>query len=285
MKKYLIFVVSILTASASYAAQPPLLGSTGFGYAGTDLVRELAADVPETPGTVRDKAEGLHLIPRCGRDSLVGHAASEAEYKEALARWTAILSAAGIKVGEPEFRQDIDLYVIPYETGDGTVIRDFFADHKQFPPQDEPALRANRDLVAGRMAEAGLKTVASYLVDVEFLLPTYAIYYLAKAEEEPEHESQVRILDRGGDIDFELMERGGVDIVQRPRTWMMVYIGPEIGMVHRIAKTREEVEEKLRKRVEWLVEQGKVIIGTRIVELEEDPTSEYKYLADIYFYQ
>ncbi|MFH1724013.1 MAG: hypothetical protein ABII00_05250 [Elusimicrobiota bacterium] len=285
MKMISILIVSMMTANAAWAGSSRLLGSTVFLFAGAAQVREAAADVPVFDGAPHDRVESVHLLPRCGDSSLVGRAENQDEYRQALARWTSILSAAGIKVGKPELREDIALYIIPYETGNGTIIREFMAEPKQFPPKDEQALRANRDMVVGKMGEAGLRILASYIVDVDSLLPTYSIYYLTTAEKMQESETQVRVLRPGGDIHFDVLEDAGVAIIQKPETWMMVYIGREIGMVTRYAGTMERAQERLAERTEFLVSRGKGMIGSKVSELSGGAAGESLYAVTLYFYQ
>jgi len=285
MKTLFLVPVLLLSAAVAQAAHAPLLGSTGFGAIGFTEIREAALEAPGLAGAPQDKVRSMHLLPRTGKSVLIGRAESATQFEEALARWTSILGANGITVGETEYKEDLELYTIAYKAPGGAVLRDFLADPKQFPPKDEAALRANRDLISAAMQDAGLKIVTSYLVDVEFLLPTYISYYLTQPEEDESHEVQVRVHNRGDDIAYGLLEKAGVNIIQKPKDWMMVYIGREIGQVWRLGKTREEVDEKVAARIAWLEERGKEIIATRVLELEEDPYFDFKFLGDIYFYQ
>ena len=83
-----------------------------------------------------------------------------------------------------------------------------------------------------------------------------------------------------------MFEAAGINVLQKPNTWMMVYLGPELGFVSRIGKTREEIDKKVQDRMDYLVGLGKKMIGTRIHELSaEDQWEDYKFVGNIYFYQ
>jgi hypothetical protein len=284
MKQFLSAVsLAVLAVSAQAYSGPALLGSSEFRLPSLSQVRVLAAEsVAGVPGEALDKVTDLRLLARCGKDSLFGFVDTEAQYRAAVERWTGVLNAAGIKPGTPTFKDG--MYVLPYDAG-GRRIREFMAEPRQFKPKDEASLRENMGMILAEMRKEGFPIVASYVVDVEILLPTYSIYYLTGKDENEDHEKQVRILNRGDDIDFDILEGAGIRFLQKPETWMGVYVGPELGFVSRIAKTLESIQEKLKDRVEWLVGQGKVMIGTRIGEIPADVSEEYRYYVNIYFYQ
>ncbi|HAH07110.1 MAG TPA: hypothetical protein DCM05_11425 [Elusimicrobia bacterium] len=263
-------------ALANQAAAEP------FSYVGVQQLQQLDLAVPSVKAEAsQDKIEKSHLFAQCGRKVLFGYADSDAEYAEALAYWTKVLAEAGIQAGKPTFEHG--MYLLPYEAG-GLVLRDFRAEPKQFKPKDEASLRENMNLIANALHARGLPIVAAKVVNLEFMLPTYSLYYLTKPEEREETETQARVLKPGEDIDFDLLTEKGVDIVQKPEPWMMVYVGKEVGFVSRLAKDQAEAEKKLKERVELLTKMGKVFIGSRIHPLTE-PFEDYKLLVNIYFYQ
>ncbi|PMU88209.1 hypothetical protein, partial [Pseudomonas sp. GP01-A4] len=86
--------------------------------------------------------------------------------------------------------------------------------------------------------------VTARVVDVDALLPTYSLLYLTKPDENPDHEARLRVLKPGDDVDFAVYRGAGVDVLQTPETWMMVYLGPEVGYVSMAGKTQDEAAEK-----------------------------------------
>jgi hypothetical protein len=281
MKTLLTLVASALCAQAALAAELPSFATTGFGYVGIKALRQGAAEpVPPAAGAPQDKLNKAYLFLQCGKDKMFGYADTKEQYQEAVAFWKPIFAANGITMGETSFE---DKFIkIAYTTKDGSVIRDYWAEPQQFKPKDEASLRENRDMVLGELSKTH-KVIASYLSDLDFMLPTYKAYYLVKPDAVQEHEDQLRVLRPGEDIDFDVFEKlPGVKIVQKPETWMMVYIGPELGFVSRIGHDRAEIEKKVKDRVDYLVGVGKVMIDTRIKPIDE---GEWKFLGNIYFYQ
>src|ERR1019366_7677304 len=91
----------------------------------------------------------------------------------------------------------------------------------------------------------------------------YSILYLTQPNELPEHETRLRVLKAGGDIEFDVFRGAGINVVQTPETWMMVYIGPEVGYVALSAQTREDLDARVAKRREFLAGEGKKLIAER----------------------
>jgi len=119
-------------------------------------------------------------------------------------------------------------------------------------------------------------------VDGGLILPTYSLLYLAKADDVPEHETLLRVLKPGDDIDFSLFSAAGVNIIQTPKTWMMVYIGPEVGFVSMAAHDQDEAAKKLQARKDFLIQNGKKLIADRVLPMDD---ADYKFEIDLYFYQ
>jgi hypothetical protein len=285
MKTAVTFLLASLAMQAAQAAELPSFASTDFKYMGIKAVQETAqAELPAVKAQPQDRIEKAHLMVTCGKDKLIGRADTEVQYQEAVSFWRSILTSAGIEMGQTEFKDR--LIFMPYKTQDGSVIRDFRADPKQFKPKDDADLRANKDLIEGQMGKAGYKIIASHVIYVDFILPTYKTYYLTKPDEKPEREDQARILNHGEDIDFDVFEKEGINILQKPKSWMMVYLGPELGFVSLIGKDRADIDRKVKERVDYLVGRGKKMIDTRIHELKpEDQWQDYKFQGNIYFYQ
>jgi hypothetical protein len=284
MKPFPALLSVLFLANMAHASGPQLLGSTAFDYVGISQIRALdKAGIAAFSSSAQDKIGKMHLLPRCAKSRLIGYADTDAQAAEGIAMWTKILSDAGIQAGKPSFENG--MYLIPYDAPGGLEVREFMAEPRQFKPKDEDSLRANMTMALGEMKGRNIPVIASYVVDIQdILLPTYSIYYLAKADQNEEHETQVRVLKAGDEIDFDILQKAGVDIIQKPDAWMMVYIGKEVGFVSRIAKNREEAEKKLKERAELLSGMGKALIGSRIALLSE-PYEDYKYFVNIYFYQ
>jgi hypothetical protein len=277
LKRLSLLVFALSLSAKAFSSETP------FHYVPASDVRRSAEPVPAFEASVQDRINKEHLLARCGNDVLIGFVKTKAEYEEAVAHWSSVLSAAGLEVGDP--RLDGDMYFIPYVSPDGRNVRRFVADPKQFKPKDEASLRANMDAIVSAMGASGLTIVKTGVLDLRFILPTYAVYYLTEKKEERHREKQIRILGRGTDFDWDVIEPA-VTVVQKPRDWMMVYIGREIGQVVRIGKTREEIEKKAAERAAWLVENGAEMIGTRIHELsEEDRWDDYRFAAVLYFFR
>ncbi len=253
-----------------------------FGYAGLTQLRQTKADLPPVAARAADAITRDNLLLQAGKAVLFGYAKTDAEFHEALAYWTPVLSAAGISVGAASFNTETGMYQIPYAAPGGKVVRAFLAEARQFPPKDEAGLRANMALAQDALAKAGLTVVAARVVNLDVLLPTYSLLYLAKADEVPEHERLLRVLKPGDDIDLDIIKTAAVTIVQTPETWMLVYIGPELGMVGMAAHDQDELDKKIQKRKDFLLQEGKVLIGQKIVPLD-DP--EWKLAVNLYFYQ
>jgi hypothetical protein len=276
--KLVLSSLCLLLASVAFAASPaeglPTLAN---------IFSQLRA--PKSPMAVPSMKSGdvitsYHMIAQAGKDSLFGYADNEADAAEATAYWSGVLKAAGVQIGAPTFADG--MYQIPYKTADGRVIRDFLADSRQFPPKDEAGLRANMALAKDALAKNGLGVVSARVLNVDSLLPTYSILYLTTANETAEHETRLRVLKPGDDIEFSVYRDAGVDVVQTPETWMMVYVGPEVGYVSMIAKTQDELDAKVAKRREFLAGENKKLIAERRSSVD-DP--DYKFGAALYFFQ
>ncbi len=268
-----LFFLCLLIASASYAAE----GLPAFGFVSLARLREREAPAAQR-AQAGDVIASTHMLVSAGKYSLLGFAHTQAEADEATAYWTGVLKAAGIATVAATF--DGGMYQIFYKTDDGRVIRDFVADPLQFPPKDAAGLRADMALTAGALKKSGHDVVAARVLDLDIILPTYSVLYLTRPDEIPEHEARLRILKAGFDIEFDIFRGAGVDVVSTPKTWIMVYIGPEVGQVSMVAKTQEEIDAKVVARREFLLGQGKRIIAERREPIDD---AEYKFGAALYF--
>jgi hypothetical protein len=278
MKNMIAALVLLLSPLAASAEAPSL---PAFSFTGAAQLRAekfaLVAPAPR-PADVIDKS---HMYIQAGKDVLFGYAKTPEQFAEASSYWTEVLAAAGIQPGAPTLSKT-GLFTIPYRTTDGRALRAFVAEPRQFPPKDDAGLRANMALARQALSAAGLTPVSERVVNLEYSLPTYSILYLVKPEALEEHESQIRVLKPGDDIDAGLIKASGVTLVQKPEPWILVYIGPELGYVGLIAKTAEDLALRLEKRKAYLIAAGKKIIGSKLVAVED---SEYKFGAELLFFQ
>jgi hypothetical protein len=268
---------------AATAASAQSQGLPAFGSVSFSQLRALKSNLPTPRSAATDVITANHMLVQAGQKGtplLFGYADNADQYREAFAYWSAALEAAGISVGTPSFVDG--MYQIPYATSDGSVLRTFLADPRQFPPKDEAGLRANMALAQSALSRDGLSLVAARVVNVDVILPTYLVLYRTKPDANPDHESQLRVLAPGDDMDFDVFRSAGLDVVQTPTTWMMVYVGPEAGYVSLISQTPDGLQKKLSDRVDFLTQESKKILATRTFSVD-DP--DYKFGAAVYFLQ
>jgi len=284
MRPFPVLLLVSFLPGAAFASGPRHFGSAEFRYVGIAQLRAMDGfSVPALEGAAQDKIGELHLLAQCSKSRVFGYADTEAQAAEALAMWSRILSEAGIRPGQASFKDG--MYILPYEAPGGFEVREFTAEPRQFKPKDEGSLRENMGMALAELNKRNIPVVASFVVDVQdVLLPTYSIYYLVEADGNEDHETQVRLLKAGDEIDFDILAQAGVDIIQKPDAWLMVYIGKQVGFLSRIARTQEEAERKLKERAQELSGMGKAVIGSRVGVLSE-PYEDYKYFVNIYFYQ
>lgn len=275
MKLLAVLAFLPLSAAAESGAFP------AFNFMGVKALRAekpvVAAEPAARPADVVVKS---HMYIQAGKEVLFGYADTPEQFAEATGYWTEVLKAAGIQPGAPTYKDT--MFTIPYRTNDGRVIRAFVAEARQFPPKDETGLRANMALAQKSLSAAGLTPVSARVLNLEYLLPTYSILYLTKPEAKREHETQLRVLKPGGDIDMDLVAQSGVKVMQKPEPWLLVYVGAELGSVGLWAKTPADLALKLEKRKAFLIEAGKKIIGEKFFPIDHD---EYKFGVELMFFQ
>lgn len=272
----------LLLAPAAQAA-----GLPAFHYTSLKELRALPPSAelpaPPDPGAGRplpaaDVITDARFILQAGRSDLYGWADDAGRAAEPAAYWTAALKAAGVAVGPMTFKDG--MFVLPYKTGDGRLVRRFLADERQFAPKDEGALRANMAATMEALRKAGLTPLAARVLDVDFMLPTYEVLYLTSPASKPELEKQLRVLKTEGDIDASVYAKAGLTVVQTPQPWLTVYIGPEAGYVSMAAATKERAAEKLAERGKFLAEQGLRVIETRVTPVDE---ADFKFVVELYW--
>jgi hypothetical protein len=268
----------LLLAAAARARAAEVLPA--FGSVAFNELRALKPALPTPRGSAADVIASNHLIVQAGADVLFGYADSDAEEKEAVAYWTSALNAAGVRTGTPSFADG--MYQIPYRTGDGTVLVSFLADARQFAPKDEGALRLDMARAQAALTRDGLAPLAARVVDVDVILPTYLILYKTKPDPNPDHEVRLRLLAPGDDMDFDVFRAAGLDVVETPKTWLMVYVGPAAGYVSLAAKSADELAQKVSDREAFLKQSGRTLLAEKNFAID-DP--DYAFGAALYFLQ
>lgn len=275
MRTLFVLAASLLLGSPAEAQVSPfdMPGAAG-------LRAQTAQPLPLPSPRSSDVITRSHMLAQAGREALFGYADTPAQYAEAVAYWSELLRAAGVVPGAAVHKDGF--YLLPYTTVDGRVIRDFLADSRQFAPQDEGALRSDLDASRRALRAAGLRPIASSIVSLEGLLPTYSILYMTKPADAPERETRLRVLKTGGSaLDTGLMGTG-VIVVSAPQPWLAVYIGRETGALAFGAKDQRDAAAVSAKRRAALVSQGKVVFGEKILPHDQD---EFKLAVLLYFYQ
>jgi|GEM_PF-2153616 len=256
-------------------------GLPAFGAVGFNELRALKLPSAPTPrAAAADVIAQNHLIAQAAHDVVFGYADNEQEYQEAVSYWSAALKAAGVSSGKPTFADG--MYQLPYATGDGTVLASFLADARQFAPKDDAALRADMARATAALAHDGLTPIAARVVDVDLILPTYLVFYKTKPDANPDHENLIRVLAPGDDLDFDVYRAAGLDVIETPTTYMMVYVGPAAGYVSLAAASADELAQKLGDRETFLTQNGRKILAARTFAID-DP--DYKFGAGVYFLQ
>lgn len=268
--------------SASLLCAPALAteGLPRFDYSGLSALRASAKTSPGAPapaGRAADVVTKSHLLARAGREVLLGHADSAEQAAEAGAHWSAALRSAGVTPGA--LRYENGLWTLAYSAPAGKALRSFLADPKQFPPKDEAGLRANMALVRQALAAAGLPVVSAQVLDLEYLLPTYSLIYITEAAADPAKETQLRLLNARDESDFAVFD-GFVRVVQVPKPWLMVYVGPQAGVVHMGARDEASARKKLSERRAFLTGQGHSVVAERLTPLQD---ADIKFVASLYF--
>lgn len=269
-----VLLLSPLAASADNGALP------AFNFTGVAALRAQKSTLVAPEPRPADVIDQSHMYIQAGKDVLFGYAKTQEQFNEASAYWTSVLAAAGIQPGAPTFKDGF--FTLPYTTTDGRALRAFVAEPRQFPPKDDAGLRANMAVANQALTAAGLTPVSARVVNLEYTLPTYSILYLVKPEALKEHETQIRVLKPGDEVDPGLIKASGVTLVQKPQPWILVYIGPELGYVGLIAKTAEDLALRLEKRKAYLLAAGKKIIGSKLVAVDD---ADYKFGAELLFFQ
>lgn len=283
MKKLAIAAAVAFSVSAVNAAE---LADIAAGAVKASSI-EVPAPVLETQvrGHVSGVVTRLHLLPTASKSQLLSHAATEADYKEFVATWTPLLEKFGLKVVSSEYKNEFG--VLKYESPAGKVVRRFIGDDMNYDALSEEAMQKEQHMLIGALEKQQLTPVAAFRIKHEAFRPTFSVYYLTDANENPDHEAQLRQMKHGDDIDFDLL-KDRVTIVEKDASFSLVYIGKLLGYKSKIATDEAGIAAKVADYKKFLSENKKELIGVRTEQLSEPFTvgdTTYRWAAGIYFFQ
>ncbi|HNT97861.1 MAG TPA: hypothetical protein PKK31_06320 [Elusimicrobiales bacterium] len=251
---------------------------------------EVSLPQAQEPEAALDKAgvlTSLHLMPQAVRSRLLSFG-TPAQFAEFTAVWNPILQEAGMVIGEVTYEADIQLGIVNYSSADGLVLRRLIADRLNYDALNPTEMHNLKTEMEAALAKNGLPVKASFYVKSDALRPTFVIYYVTKGDENDDHEKQMRILKKGEDIDYDLLESAGVNIIRRDNSFTMLYIGKELGFKSKVATDEASAAQKLEDYKKFLAENDKEFLGSRTHKLTEPFTvgeTTYNYLLNMYFYQ
>lgn len=286
MKKLAILAAALFSVST--------LGAAGFNDISAADIRALKTEVPvpalqqeETAkcGHVSGEITQLHLLAQASKSQVYSYAATEAEYNEFKAMWTPIIEKFGMKVISAEYKNSYG--ILKYESADGRVIREFMGEKMNYDALSAEAMKKEQHMLLEALEAKGMTPVAGFMIKHPAFRPTFNVYYLTKAEENADHEIQLRQMKHGDDIDFALVANS-VTLVEKDADFSMVYIGKLLGYKAKLGADEAEIQAKLADYKKFLIENKKEFIGARIEQLKEPFTigdHTYKYAVGMYFFQ
>ncbi len=229
----------------------------------------------------------LHLMPQAVRSRLISFG-TPAQFAEFTAIWNPILQAAGMVIGEVTYEADIKMGIVNYASPNGLVLRRLIADRLNYDALNPTEMHNLKTSMEAALERNGLPVKASFYVKSDALRPTFVLYYVTKGDANDDHEKQLRILKNGEDIDYDLLENAGVNIVRRDNSFTMLYIGKLLGFKSKLASDEASAAKKLEDYRKFLAENNKEFLGAKTHRLTEPFTvweTTYNYLLNMYFYQ
>jgi hypothetical protein len=281
----LLFAVSLIAASV-YASDFRDIKISEIKSSRIELpAPALAANAPAKCGHVAGEITKLHLLPSANQSQLVSSADTPELFKEFVHFWTPILEKFGMEVTGSEYLGSIG--TLKYKSVDGSVMRVFTANKLHYDATSLSAITNLQHQLLGPLERAGMRPIASFNIKNDAFRPTFNIYYLTKPETNPAGETQLRQLMKGENIDYDLMESAGVNIVRKDADFSMVYIGKEILHVSKMADTENAINKKVTDYLKFLEEGKKELIGYRVRTITPVTVGDitYNYLANIYSYR
>lgn len=285
MKTLTLAAAVIFSVSAVNAAELANISASDVKAAKIELPAPVLETQGQKCGYVAGELTKLHLYASANRSQLISHAKTEAEFKEFVAMWTPILEKFGMKVISAEYK--LELGILKYESPDGKVVRMFLAEGMNYDALSAEAMKKEQHMLIEALEKSGLTPVASFMIKHEAFRPTFNVYYLTQADENPDHEVQLRQMKHGDDIDFDLLDKA-VTLVEKDASFSMVYIGKLLGFKGKLAADEAGIAAKLADYKKFLTENKKEFIASKTSKLDEPfvvGEHTYRYYVAIYFFQ
>lgn len=284
MKKLLLSVVFI--SSTAFAAENEL-SLVDFNTVKSEINTPIVTEPKVIPPTKTEipTITKSHLIANTSKKIIIGYPKTDAEYKEFIDMYTKLLKDNGFKISE--VKKDGEMTMITYLAHEGKGVRRFIGDALTYNGKDDTEITKLLNETASSLEANGMKVIGKYLVKTDYLRPTFMIYYLTDVKDAEEKEIRLRILKKGEDIDYDLVENS-VKVIRKDSSFSMLYIGNELGFVSKLAVDDASAKQKLDEYKKFLKDNNKDFINYRIKPLDEPFTSgnvTYKLLLNIYFFQ
>ncbi|OGS10709.1 MAG: hypothetical protein A2234_08710 [Elusimicrobia bacterium RIFOXYA2_FULL_58_8] len=280
----------LLFAIPLQAAQPAI---NAISAADISAIEIAVPQVPAPQAPAQDLRAGevltrLHLMPQAYKSAISSFVKDDKEFAEFTSMWNPILQKAGFAIGEISFRADIKLAVINYTSPQGLVLRRFMADPLNYDALNPTDMHNLRQELTVSLSKNDMPAAASFYIKSELFRPTFVIYYVTKGGENDDHEKQLRIFKPGDDIDYDLLQKAGVNIVKRDNAFTMVYAGKLIGFKSRVAVDETAAAVKILEFRKYLAENKKEFIGSATHKFATPfvvGAATYNYFFNVYFYQ
>jgi hypothetical protein len=294
MKNILTAVAVLFLQNCLYASELNL-NSNLFADIDTVQIKNVKAELPSPTaavktggkcGHVSGEITQLHLLPQTSKSQLFTYAANKTLFDEFVTMWKPILEKFDLKPAATAYEAGFG--TLNYGSAEGLVVRDFLAEKLHYNALDPVEVSKLQHELLEPLERAAMTPIASFNIKNEALRPTFNIYYLTVPDVNPDHEIRLRQLMTGEDIDFDILENAGLQIVKKDTSFSLVYIGKKLGFKARISATEEGIRTKLEEYKKFLKENNMEFINARIIKLQEPFTSgnvTYNYAVNIYFYQ
>ncbi|MEF3280368.1 MAG: hypothetical protein K6357_05315 [Elusimicrobiota bacterium] len=226
-----------------------------------------------------------HLIANASKKILFGYVKNDTEYKEFIDMYTKLLKDNDFKISE--IKKEGEMVMITYFAHSQMAVRRFIDDDLNYNAKDDNEISKIMNETIAELEKNGMKVIGKYIVKTDFLRPTFMIYYLTEVKDFAEKEIRLRLLKKGEDIDFDLLENS-VKIIRKDTSFSMLYIGKELGFVSKLATDEANAISKLNEYKKFLNDNNKQFINHKIKPLNEPFTSgdtTFKFLLNIYFFQ
>jgi hypothetical protein len=286
MKKLALAAAALFSVSALNAAELNTVSAADVQALKIELpAAVLQQDEAGKCGQVTGDITQLHFLATASRSQLLSYPKTEAEFREFIAFWTPIIEKFGMRVVSTELKSGLG--ILKYESAAGKVIRTFLADGMSYDPLSADAMKKEQHMLFEALEKRGMTPIAGFMIKHPAFRPTFNVYYLTDADENADHEVQLRQLKHGDDLNFDLL-KDRVTIVEKDSSFSLVYIGKLLGYKSKIAADEPGIQVKLADYKKFLTENNKEFIGADVVKLSEPFTVgsvTYTYAVGIYFFQ